>query len=101
KANILIYSISLHDALPIYTTINYTYTDGKGCTGSASSSITVHALPNVTLGVINDVCYGAGPRVLKNGSPSGGSYSGKGISGVTRSEEHTSELQSLAYLVCR
>src|SRR6266404_9321268 len=57
-----IYTLSLHDALPIRRA-------ARGCCGSPD------------------------PR----GRPDGNARSGAG----GRSEEHTSELQSLAYLVCR
>src|SRR5262245_65040145 len=35
------------------------------------------------------------------GSGAGAGFTGAGSSGLTRSEEHTSELQSLRHLVCR
>jgi len=65
------------------TTITYTYTDNAGCSNSASSNITVAALPNVTIGTYNDVCDGSSPMVLKTGWPMGGTYSGSGVSGGT------------------
>src|SRR2546425_6792999 len=63
-----IYTLSLHDALPILSQ-----------TGRAAGSGRLGALMT------------APPRRLR------GELSGL----VSRSEEHTSELQSLAYLVCR
>src|SRR2546425_5241156 len=68
-----IYTLSLHDALPIY--INLKIAQGEkvaivGATGAGKSTL-VGLLPRF---------YDAG---------------------AGRSEEHTSELQSLAYLVCR
>src|SRR5205823_14822017 len=60
-----IYTLSLHDALPIWATRS----PGRGC------------VPSTPVG-----CSAIGAC----GGTSG-----------TRSEEHTSELQSLAYLVCR
>src|SRR5205823_11904172 len=45
----------------------------------------------------------ARPRRVRRGETQGGGLDGEshGISRGSRSEEHTSELQSLAYLVCR
>src|SRR2546423_4883315 len=65
-----IYTLSLHDALPISKTFSSVRT--------ASRSI---VRPGVTMA-------GAACGCVE-------------MAGATRSEEHTSELQSLAYLVCR
>ena len=62
-------------------TITYTYTDGNGCTNSASKTITVNALPVVTLGAFADVCVDGAQFPLSGGSPVGGNYSGPGVSG--------------------
>lgn len=62
-------------------TITYTYTDGFGCANTASSTITVNALPTVTLGSFNSVCVNVAPFTLTGGSPTGGTYSGTGVSG--------------------
>src|SRR2546422_5496286 len=64
-----IYTLSLHDALPIFATS--TIILAAGCWTSISSSIVAPSFVMVT----ND--------------------------GATRSEEHTSELQSRLHLVCR
>jgi gliding motility-associated-like protein len=61
--------------------INYTYTDGNGCTNTNNAPLTVYALPNVTLGAFTDVCISAAPFALSGGSPAGGTYSGTGVSG--------------------
>src|SRR2546425_11417444 len=63
-----IYTLSLHDALPIYST-------SARCTTGSSAS----------------------PSHSSRRSASASAA----VSGISRSEEHTSELQSLAYLVCR
>src|SRR2546425_8041887 len=70
-----IYTLSLHDALPISMSRRWPRSRRRpaGCAGSAP------------------------PRSTSPMSPPGGSTA----SGSSRSEEHTSELQSLAYLVCR
>ncbi len=62
-------------------TITYTYTDGNNCTSSATETITVHALPTVTLAQFTAVCEGTGIFQLSGGSPSGGTYSGTGVVG--------------------
>src|SRR2546425_753997 len=71
-----IYTLSLHDALPISVRVRKTLCvlSRSRCTDSSRSAR----------------------------RPSCGSCpASRGSSGRTRSEEHTSELQSLAYLVCR
>src|SRR3989475_2893378 len=70
-----IYTLSLHDALPIYLPTG----------GKTISSV------GGTAGVRADI---EDLSVVVNG------YIGKGV-GTTRSEEHTSELQSQSNLVCR
>jgi hypothetical protein len=61
-------------------TITYTYSDIKGCSASATSSITVNALPVVTPGSFNPVCQNSAAITLSGGSPAGGTYSGSGVS---------------------
>src|SRR3712207_7298691 len=70
-----IYTLSLHDALPIYS-------DGSGA----------EPLTLTANGAGGAISFAASSQIL------GGTGSG---SDVTRSEEHTSELQSRQYLVCR
>src|SRR2546425_6980416 len=65
-----IYTLSLHDALPIYAC-------GPHCSPDGTHGPAVHLLHD-----------GVGGGVGQSDLP-------------RRSEEHTSELQSLAYLVCR
>jgi hypothetical protein len=60
-------------------TLTYTYTDGNGCTNSATQTITVNALPPVTFAAVPDVCIDAAAFNLTQGSPAGGTYSGTGI----------------------
>src|SRR3712207_8196598 len=70
-----IYTLSLHDALPISSTgLNFT-----------SSTVSVAGGPNI------GSCYVPGDPNLITCF----------LTGVNRSEEHTSELQSRQYLVCR
>jgi hypothetical protein len=52
----------------------------SGCTDSKSISITVYQLPNVSLGSFSDKCVNGALVNLTSGSPSGGVYSGTGVS---------------------
>jgi hypothetical protein len=61
-------------------TITYSYTDGNGCANTATNTITVNALPVVTLGSFNAMCLNAAALTLTGGSPAGGTYSGSGVS---------------------
>lgn len=62
-------------------TIDYSYTDGNGCSEMASVTITVNPLPAVTHDAVDAVCADAAPFTLSGGIPAGGVYSGTGISG--------------------
>src|SRR2546425_6259759 len=83
-----IYTLSLHDALPILSLV--TSTAARRMTSADWRSVSLpHPLaarhgppPPATARTISS------PRLRSSGPP-------------RRSEEHTSELQSLAYLVCR
>ncbi len=67
-------------AAPTGSTITYTYSDGNGCTNSAVQNITVNPLPVVSLALTpNIVCDYTPAYMLTGGSPSGGDYSGTGI----------------------
>src|SRR5439155_15575419 len=70
----VIYTLSLHDALPISRTVKVAYPHLFG------SSLRIH------LGIVVAVAVAVGVSILLN---------------RTRSEEHTSELQSRGHLVCR
>ena len=59
--------------------ITYSYTNGNGCLSSASSNITVNPLPTISVSPITPICAGAASFLLTSGSPSGGNYSGSGI----------------------
>lgn len=65
----------------VTTTYNVIGTDANGCTNTVSTSIIVNALPAVTLTSFTaPVCLQAAPMVLTGGSPTGGVYSGTGVS---------------------
>jgi len=57
--------------------VEYMYEDQNGCSGSASTNLTVNAMPNVSLAQFGVVCQNADPIVLGGGIPAGGVYSGQ------------------------
>lgn len=63
------------------TSITYTYSSASGCQSSASTNVTVSAIPTVTLSALSPVCQTASAVTLSGGSPSGGTYSGTGVTG--------------------
>ncbi|MDF1697428.1 MAG: hypothetical protein P1U56_16415, partial [Saprospiraceae bacterium] len=60
-------------------TITYMYTDGNGCTYSASDDVEVFDSPMVTLMSPGDFCITTGVMTFSGGSPTGGVYSGSGV----------------------
>ena len=65
------------------TTVTVTVTDGNSCTGNNSKTTTVNPLPTVSYtGLAATYNAGAAAATL-TGSPSGGTFSGPGISGNT------------------
>lgn len=63
-----------------FTTISYVFTDVNSCTNSAQTQISVTAPPTVTLSTFSATCVNGTPVLLSGGSPSGGTYSGTGVS---------------------
>jgi gliding motility-associated-like protein len=62
-------------------TINYSYTDGNGCSNFTTLDITVYALPLVTINASStSVCLNDSPVTL-NGTPEGGTFHGNGVIG--------------------
>ncbi len=61
-------------------TVYYTYTGSNGCPATAQQSITVYDDPVVNLSQFSSVCVNGSTFPLTGGSPSGGSYSGPGVS---------------------
>lgn len=81
-------------------TLTYTYTDGNGCSGTANSTFTLNAAPNVTLGTFEDVCIQSAAFGLTGGLPAGGTYSGTGVSGGNFNPATAGEgTQSITYTV--
>lgn len=62
-------------------TLTYNYTDANNCSGSATSTFTLNAAPQVTLGTFQDVCLQSASFGLSGGLPAGGTYSGTGVTG--------------------
>lgn len=67
----------------VTTTGNYSVavTDTFGCSGSDTVTVTIHPLPTVSFNsTLDTLCTTSGPVTLTGGSPSGGTYSGPGVS---------------------
>ena len=64
-------------------TLTYTYTDGNGCTNSDDISVTVYPLPTVEAGADFDICVDADPVTLTTGTPTGGTWTGAGVTSGT------------------
>jgi hypothetical protein len=63
-------------------TIRVKGTSGTACVGDFSNGLTVNInpLPIVSLSALNSVCINASSFALSGGTPSGGNYSGNGVS---------------------
>jgi hypothetical protein len=61
--------------------IGYTFVDGNACTDTAYQNLVVNSLPIVSFSILDTICYSGAGVTLTNGSPSGGTYSGAGVSG--------------------
>src|SRR3712207_7499543 len=77
-----IYTLSLHDALPICTSIHH---NGASFVSLPEKAEVMHGEQGIRIAVLDDIhnAYEHTPALRR------------------RSEEHTSELQSRQYLVCR
>jgi hypothetical protein len=67
-------------AAGIYT-ITYSYTNGSGCSSTATKQVTVNALPTVTAGADASVCQNSPSLVLSGANPAGGIWSGTNVAG--------------------
>lgn len=63
------------------TNITYIVSDGNGCSNSVLAPILVIASPTVTMTPLTDVCAYTPLFALSGGSPTGGVYSGNGVTG--------------------
>ena len=60
--------------------ITYTYNEGMGCPDvMANTNIEVYPLPNVTFTNTTNLCIDAGVQTFGGGTPTGGTYSGAGV----------------------
>src|SRR5205823_14427336 len=95
-----LYPLSLHDALPIFFWPIPLLAAVEGAGDAVFQANMVGAVravvPTEELAAAVTVQQARGGAVGVGGPPLGGA-----LFTVARSEEHTSELQSLAYLVCR
>ena len=60
--------------------VNYTYSNGV-CSSTASANVTVVPIPNVQFSIPSVECVSASNIQLSNGTPTGGVYSGNGVTG--------------------
>lgn len=58
-------------------------TDGYGCSNTGAVTIHVNSLPTVTHAPLDDVCFSEPAFNLTGGNPSGGDYSGSGVTSNT------------------
>lgn len=72
------------DGVPFTPTATATYTatgtDINGCSNSDQVIIAVNALPTITMASVDSVCLNADAFELVIGTPTGGTYSGPGVS---------------------
>ncbi|MGV3611762.1 MAG: T9SS type A sorting domain-containing protein [Fluviicola sp.] len=70
--------------VPVLGTTTYTVTgtNAAGCEAADQMTVTVNQLPNVSISTIPIFCLSDASAVLTQGTPSGGTYSGTGITGV-------------------
>lgn len=62
-------------------TLTYSYTDGNGCTDSDDATVTVFAAPSVSFSNLADACENDPAFAITGATPTGGTYSGTGVSG--------------------
>jgi gliding motility-associated-like protein len=61
-------------------TITYIFTDSNNCTNSATANILINPLPVVNFPSLNPICVNEASFNLNTATPSGGNYSGNGVS---------------------
>ncbi|RLD68163.1 MAG: hypothetical protein DRI84_00490 [Bacteroidetes bacterium] len=64
-------------------TYNLTISNGFGCSDDDSLDVTVIPGPNASFATLSSVCAGSSVINLTQGSPSGGTYTGTGVTGNT------------------
>ena len=79
-------------------TVDYIYTNADGCSDTASSTITVAALTELSFTSIDGQCLNGDDLSLENASPTGGDYSGNGVSsGVFNPKTAGSGVHNIEY----
>jgi hypothetical protein len=70
--------------VPVLGTTTYTVTgtNAAGCEAEDAMTVTVNQLPNVSISTIPIFCLSDGSAALTQGTPSGGTYAGTGITGT-------------------
>ena len=63
-------------------TVEYSYTDGNGCSNKASGTIEINRVDATSLSLISGVCNSEDSVELTGGLPVGGTYSGPNVSGI-------------------
>jgi uncharacterized repeat protein (TIGR03803 family) len=64
-------------------TLVYTYTDNHNCSNSDTAFTIIYGLPAVSFGNLDtSFCTNDIPLILNNGTPNGGTYSGRGVQGI-------------------
>jgi hypothetical protein len=75
---------SVTDNVAFIPTVSGTYvvtgTDANACTDTATATVTVNTLPNVTVSLQDTACT-TDPAFTLSGTPAGGTFSGPGVSG--------------------
>ncbi|MFY0673780.1 MAG: T9SS type A sorting domain-containing protein [Bacteroidia bacterium] len=61
--------------------VNYVYTNSDGCNDTANATITVAGLTELSYTTLDAQCLNGQALELENASPTGGNYSGNGVSG--------------------
>src|SRR5205823_14471670 len=88
--------LSLHDALPICTRRHVLYRTSNPASGMTTPASAINGTPTASSASM----YGTSSASRLGGASQASQSTPIGATRY-RSEEHTSELQSLAYLVCR
>ncbi|MBK8584888.1 MAG: hypothetical protein IPN88_05460, partial [Bacteroidetes bacterium] len=60
--------------------ITYSYTNANGCSSTAQSTMVVNAVTTASMSTPDAVCDNTSSFALTTGTPSGGTYSGTGVS---------------------
>jgi uncharacterized repeat protein (TIGR01451 family) len=76
-------TVSTNATLAMAGNYDLTVTDSNGCTATNLTTVTVNTKPTVDAGPDREVCEDGDPITLSGATPSGGTWSGTGVSGNT------------------